>query len=231
MVCRPALGAARAAPLPPHCSLSPPGPLTAAASSASTDMPSFGAGQPLEARLTARGQRPLQRARSRRTSLERTPLAPVTDLFTAFYSLSWIEKERDFEALGEPVYTRDGHWEGWKVWFGNLDPRTTEVTMRQWLSRELRWIYDNHCRDVNVQGGRSASGDCYAVVTWDTATHAHLCVRALYGRFGRPTHTGAMVGIKVQYWIVGVTVPAATDEIGLATAADTGPVTEIPLVE
>ena len=39
-----------------------------------------------------------------------------------------------------------------------------------------------------------------------------------------------MVGIKVQYWIVGVTVPAATDEIGLVTAvtaADTGPDTAV----
>ena len=125
---------------PPPTAASPRGPLTAAASSASTDMPSFGEEQPLEARLTARGARSLQRARSRRTSLERTPLAPITDLFTGFHWLSWIEKERDIEAVGEPVYTRDGHWEGWKVWFGNLDPRTTEVTMRQWLRRELHWV-------------------------------------------------------------------------------------------
>ena len=94
-------------------------------------MPSFGEEQPLEARLTARGARSLQRARSRRTSLDRTPPVPVTELFIEYPWLSWAEKEADIASLGEPVYSKDGHWEGWKVWFENLDPRTTEVTMRQ----------------------------------------------------------------------------------------------------
>ena len=132
-------------------------------------------------------------------------------------------------SLGEPVYSTDGHWEGWKVWFGNLNPRTTEVTMRQWLSRELHWVYE-HCRDVNVVGGRTASGDCYAVVTFHNATHAQLCVQTLYGRWGRMTITGTLAGIKVQYWHTADTAPAATDEIGLVTAvtaADTGPDTAV----